>query len=243
MNLIKRTVFLKGGEVNDVKIKIPLYQNIKNMGLLSDIPDNLTINPTKSILPLEFKKDGVVSDWYKQGGKVVYASDSKLNTVLNYNKNDKYRVDFDVKREIYENFEGVNITGVDRVTNINGDEITYVLNTKRDSMMGTVGQTTGILYVDNSGDNLSLPSQLDNDITKTKIQYNSEGWNNTNTSHTPQIQEEYLLGVISEPEVKTDVFIDRSTFSVLDNLLRLSEVESLEHLTRYGNGFYNINRD
>jgi|TARA_R110000851_G_scaffold251971_1_gene404451 hypothetical protein len=250
MEIIKRKILLKKSSNSKIaqsneriRLKIPLYQTIENMGLMTDMPTNTMIHPTSSGLPLEFTSQGVTSDWYKQGDTVVYASDSKLNEVKSYDKNEQYKIDFDMKKESYSNFESTTIIGVDRVTNIDGDVITYVLNTKRDGLIGTTGQTTGTLYTDNTLDRLFLPDELDNNITKTRVQYESEGWNKTNTSLTPQIQEEYLLGVISPPEVKSDVFIDRSTFSVLDKHLRLSEIESLDHLKRYGNGFYNINRD
>lgn len=254
MEIIKRKILIDktanagtaklAQKVVNYRFKIPLNQTIENMGLKTDMPYNGTlIYPENSVLPLEFMSQGVVSDYYKKGDKIIYASDSKLNEVKSYDKDEQYKLNFDMKKEQYTNYESTTIIGVDRVTNIDGEEITYVLDTKRDLLIGTTGQTTGTLYVDNTPDDLFLPNDLDEDITTTKVQYTSEGWNQTNTSLEPQIQEEYLLGIISPPEVESDVFIDRSTFSVLDRHLRLSEVESLEHLTRYGNGFYNINRD
>jgi len=230
-------------ELDYIRLKIPLYQTIENMGLKTDMAPNSTIYPCITGIPLEFMSQGVVSDWYKQGDKVVYASNSKLSEVKSYDKDEQYKINFDMKKEQYSNYDSTLIIGVDRVTNIDGEVITYVLDTKRDNLIGTPNQVTGTLLVDNTQDNLFLPNELDNNITKTKVQYTSEGWNRTNTSLAPQIQEEYLLGIISQPEVESDVFIDRTTFSVLDKHLRLSEIESLDHLTRYGNGFYNINRD
>jgi F0F1-type ATP synthase membrane subunit a len=51
-----------------------------------------------------------------------------------------------------------------------------------------------------------------------------------------------LFGIISRPEVESDVFIDRGTISVMDYHLKLSEIKNLGQLTRYGNGFYKINK-
>ena len=251
MEIIKRKILLNKAnatktnqDLERIRLKIPLYQTIENMGLKTDMPYNgSTIHPCDGVIPLEFMSQGVVSNWYKQGNKILYASDSKLSEVKSYDKDEQYKLNFDMKKEQYVNFLSTPIIGVDRVTNIDGEEITYVLDAKRDIKIGTPSQRTGTLYVDNTQDELFLPDELDNIKTKTKVQYISEGWNQTNTSLDPQIQEEYLLGIISEPEVRSDVFIDRTTFSVLDKHLRLSEIESLDHLTRYGNGFYNINRD
>jgi hypothetical protein len=192
---------------------------------------------------LNFMNDGITSRFYRYGDIVDYGSDSKLELVRTYDIDAQYIEGFDIKREGYTNFSGETINGVDRVVKINDDEIVYTTDAKRDSNIGLPSQTTGIQYTDNPEGGVNIPPELDSDITTTNVHYRAEGWNETNVSTDPQIQEEYLLGIISQPEVKSDVFIDRTTFSVLDKHLRLSEVESLEHLTRYGNGFYNINRD
>jgi|TARA_R110000796_G_scaffold11796_8_gene39640 hypothetical protein len=243
MKLIKRQILLNSGD--SINMKIPLTQTIDNIGLMTDMPfmEGSQIDLCSGGLPLDFMNDGLTSTFYKQGGIVNYGSDSKLEVVRTYDDDNKYVVNFDTKRESYTNFNGTSINGVDRVININGNQITYVVNARRDSLIGTPNQITGIKYIDNPQEGVTIPRELDVDSTTTKVQYYAEGWNETNTSTDPQIQEEYLLGIISQPEVKTDVFIDRTTFSVLDRHLRLSEIKSLDHLTKYGNGFYNINRD
>jgi|DEB0MinimDraft_12_1074336.scaffolds.fasta_scaffold00108_16 hypothetical protein len=247
MEIIKRKILINDlGE--NIYFKINISQSIDNMGLMTDMPfDGSCITQcTIGSDPLIFMNEGISSVWYKQGGKVVYGSDSKLNQLKSYDKNEVYKLNFNIKSESYGDFQSPsvrNINGVDKVTKIDGDNIIYVLNAKRDLTIGTSQQSTGMLYEDNPETPLDLPKELDNEITTTRVEYTGEGWNETNTSLEPQIQEDYLLGIISEPEVETDVFIDRSTFSVLDKHLRLSEIESLDHLTRYGNGFYNINRN
>tara|TARA_R110000796_G_scaffold219934_1_gene336023 strand:+ start:49009 stop:49701 length:693 start_codon:yes stop_codon:yes gene_type:complete len=230
MEIIKRRIIFSELEDN-IYLKVPLYQNIDNMGLRTDMPFGTNIITE------------LINDHFRQGGIIISTSDSKLSQLKSYDEDEQYKVDFNIKRENYVNYLGEPIIGVDRVTNISGETVTYVFDAVRDSFIGTTGQTTGILYQDNPIDDVDIPDELDSDVTQTRVQYKSEGWNQRNTSLDPQIQEEYLLGIISEPEVESDVFIDRSTFSVLDTHLRLSEVESLDHLTRYGNGFYNINRD
>lgn len=243
MEIIKRQISKTVGE--SIYLKIPLTQTIDNMGLMTDMPfvDGQQIDRCSGGLPLDFLNDGITSTFYRQGGVVNYGSDSKLEVVRSYDNDNQYIINFDVKRESYTNYDGVPINGVDRVVSINGDTIVYTVDAQRNALIGTEAQDTGIQYIDNPEEGVAIPVELDSDITATRVQYLAEGWNERNTSRDPQIQEEYLLGIISKPEVESDVFIDRTTFSVLDKHLRLSEVESLEHLTRYGNGFYNINRD
>jgi len=243
MEVIKRKISANIGD--NIYLKIPLTQKIEDLGLMTDFPfqDGVVINKSSGGLPLNFMNDGVTSRFYVAGGIVNYGSDSKLEVVRTYDNDNQYIENFDTKKESYLNFQQEDINGVDRVVSINGEEIIYTTDAKRDSSIGSQNQITGIQYTDNPEDGVPIPNELDNNVTTTKVHYRAEGWNETNVSTDPQIQEEYLLGIISQPEVESDVFIDRTTFSVLDKHLRLSEVESLEHLTRYGNGFYNINRD
>ena len=240
MEIIKRKILFNDLQ-GDLFLKIPLYQNIDNMGLMTDINGPYGIIGNKN--NYEMVTNTVISEYFKQGDIIISTSDSKLSQLKSYNENEQYKIDFNIKRENYVNYKGESLIGVDRVTNIDGDTITYVFDTIRDSLIGTTGQTTGILYQDNPIEGVSIPDELEVENSYTRVQYMSEGWNETNSSLNPQIQEEYLLGIINEPEIESDVFIDRSTFSILDKHLRLSEVESLDHLSRYGNGFYNINRD
>jgi hypothetical protein len=53
-------------------------------------------------------------------------------------------------------------------------------------------------------------------------------------------KEEYLFGVTSQPEVQSDVFIDRGINSVFEKHLKLSEITNIDELQRYGNGFFNL---
>jgi hypothetical protein len=243
MEIIKKRILFNDIEKDgNIYLKIPLTQSVDGLGLLTDMPYGP--NTIFGILNrYEFLNDYITSIWYKNSGKIISASDSKLERVRSYDSDDPFIEHFNIRNSNYINYSGDSIAGVDRVISVNDDEIKYTIDAKIDANLGTSGQTTGILYTDNPIDGVRITDELDNSITTTKVEYIGEGWNETNVSVDPQVQEEYLIGIISPPEVESDVFIDRTTFSVLDNHLRLSEVETLDHLTRYGNGFYNINRD
>ena len=81
-------------------------------------------------------------------------------------------------------------------------------------------------------------------MVKRDNNYNNIGnvFSQTNTSLSAITKEEFLLGIISRPEVENDVFIDRGVVPVLDYHLRLSEIKNLGQLQQYGNGYYNIDR-
>lgn len=52
---------------------------------------------------------------------------------------------------------------------------------------------------------------------------------------------EVLLNVIDEPEVQSDVFIERGKQSGLESIIRLGEVDNVGDLQKYGYGFFKIN--
>jgi len=49
------------------------------------------------------------------------------------------------------------------------------------------------------------------------------------------------MGVINSPEVQSEIYIERGKYSAFESLLRLSEVDNMGDLTRYGYGFFKIN--
>jgi hypothetical protein len=247
MKIIRKQIskldFIGGDRLH---FKVLLEQSIDNVGLGTDMPygSNQLFRDNKgNNIEIEFQNDyDSIGDYYKSAGTIITATDSKLSFVKSYDASEPYKENFDIRKEGYNNYIGNFINGVDRVTNINGDEITYTVGASKDINIGTSGQTTGILFIDYPNDGLELTDDVNPQETITKAQYFGEGWNQTNISIDPVVQYEYLLGVISPPEVESDVFIERTSISVLERHLRLSEIESLDHLVRYGNGYYNMKK-
>jgi hypothetical protein len=246
---------------NTFYIKIQLNQTIDDLGLFTDIefipktttsenadysvlldslleqgyvfpfmngtlPQNLTNNLSpldKVTLRLPQK---TVSQYHYYGNNVLTGvTDSKIEDVRSYNKDVPFIVGLDINTEQYSNYIGDIIDGVNQICDINTPKI-YVFDTKNDLFIGTEQQETGIQYKD-----------FDDSTT---FRFISEGWNQTNTSLSALTKEEFLLGIISRPEVENDVFIDRGVVPVLDYHLRLSEIRNLGQLQQYGNGYYNI---
>lgn len=65
--------------------------------------------------------------------------------------------------------------------------------------------------------------------------FNCNGW-----VDFPVIKEEYKLGSSSLSNIDVDVNIDRGTARAFDQHIKLLEVNSLESLEQYGNGYFNI---
>jgi hypothetical protein len=54
---------------------------------------------------------------------------------------------------------------------------------------------------------------------------------------------ESYLNIIDQPEVQTNVYVDRGKLSVLEYIERLGEVDNLGDLTKYGYGFFKVKND
>lgn len=56
----------------------------------------------------------------------------------------------------------------------------------------------------------------------------------------PIVKEEVLIGMVTAPEIQSNVFIDRGRLSATESLLRLGEVDSMRDLINYGYGYFKI---
>jgi len=209
--------------------------------MLGAKPQTLTSfnNSERATLRIDYKS---LDDYLAYGNKQITGfTDSKLEDVRSYNNSDPYRIGFDVKTETYLNYRGISILGVDRIKSM-GEPKIYVFDTPFNNDLGTDKQVSGIQYLDIDNTRIVDINGFDKVIPMTEFKYIGEGINNTNTSLSALVQQEYLFGIISNPEVENDVFIDRGNISVMELHLRLSEINNISELTRYGNGFYNINK-
>lgn len=182
------------------------------------------------------------SDYYVFGNLPITGNtDSKIEDVKSYKASDQFRINFNTATETYTNYNNLTVMGVDRIKSM-GEPKIYVFDTENDTNLGTLNQTTGIQYRDYSGTTKLRINGVVGLVPLSTFRFIGEGWNETNVSLSALTKEEYLFGIISPPEVQSDVFIDRGATSVLDMHLRLSEIGNISELTRYGNGFYKLNK-
>ena len=183
------------------------------------------------------------SDYYNFGNLLISGyTDTKIDDVKSYNAINPYRIGFDTAKAPYINYQNINISGVSRVVSM-GEPKVYVIDTVDDVLMGTSNQVYGLLYQDYTGSTRNVTIDgASTRIPSTTFSYVGEGINETNISLSALTKEEYLFGIISPPEVQSDVFIDRGITTVMEMHLKLSEVKDLGQLIRYGNGFYNLTR-
>jgi hypothetical protein len=175
------------------------------------------------------------SDFYSKNNSVInYITDSKIELVTSYDENSKYQPNVNITSEQYQTFDGNLIDGVNKVISTTPNIIYTIDANNFDPLIGTTGQTYGILYSDISGST----NFLNNTITN--IIYSGQGFNQTNSELSALTKEEYLFGITAQPEVNSDVFIDRGKINVFEPHIRLSEINSLNDLVRYNGEYYNI---
>jgi hypothetical protein len=220
-----------------------LLSNIFFPFMLGITPENVSAYTPTDLYTLRFTSK-TESDYYNFGNlRLSGNTDSKLEELISYDVNEKYKVGFDMSKSEYLNYNNVLINGVDRVVSV-GEPIIYTFDGQDNLNIGTENQTTGLKYSDYSGlSRTIIIDGIESTVPLTIFSYISEGWNETNTSLSAITKEEYLFGIVSTPEVKSDVFIDRGIVSVFEPHLILSEIKNLGELTRYGNGYYNITRE
>lgn len=205
-----------------------LYQTYDNLGMFTDMP--FISSPMDRELSLKdkfFRPDNTtLESWYTDDNLIISGlTTSRLEELRSYDVLSPYIVNFDIDSVNYINYNGILINGVSRVTKLD-DEIIYVFDGNNDSFLGTNEQITGLLYID------SEPT--------TKVFFNREGLNQTNSVLEANIKEEYLNSIVDRLETKNDIFIDRGNVSVNERILKMSDINNLSQLENYGNGFFKL---
>ena len=76
---------------------------------------------------------------------------------------------------------------------------------------------------------------------KTLFLLNSSGFTSNDIVVSGLTKNEYLLDFVMDPEIQTDILLERGRYSALESLLRLGEVDNIGDMERYGYGFFRIN--
>lgn len=183
------------------------------------------------------------SSYYNPGNLTITGStDSKIEDLRSYNALNPFQVGFDMENNDYFYYNGALVNGHSRIVGMAEPKI-YVFDTIIDANTGTLNQVYGISYQEYTGKTRSVTINNRNaTIPLTNFNYKGQGWNETDVSLSALTKEEYLFGIISPPEVQSDVFIDRGETTVMDKHLRMSEIKNLGQLERYGNGYYNLTK-
>jgi hypothetical protein len=247
MGLFTDITFISGDtNTNSVDYSVlitKLISNGYNFPFMNTITTPM-INLTQTEKLIMREVGGEESDFYFYGGnRISGTTDSKIDELKSYKQNQRYIPGFNISTENYNNFQNSLISGVSKVVSV-GEPTTYAFDAVSDINIGTINQENGIYYEDYSGITKNIVIDgIKYVVPITTFNFKGEGRNETNTSLSALTKEEYLFGIVSKPETKNDVFIDRNVLSVTDKHVRMSEIKNLGELQRYGNGFYKITRE
>lgn len=168
------------------------------------------------------------SNYFASNGLVSGLTDSKLYSVTSYSSGTPYIIGLNFSDDP-NYYTGINSIGVDNYG--------YSIDALSTNVFGS-----GLQYKTYNFNRLVYNSTVDQyfNIPYTTFQYNSEGWNNSNTSLSALTKEEIYFGVVFSPKIDNNVFIDRGSTGVFTNQSRLSSILSVGLLEIYGNKYYNL---
>jgi hypothetical protein len=112
----------------------------------------------------------------------------------------------------------------------------YVINLGKESI-GYVDEITSE-YTSYTINNISY---FDFNNGKTIYFVNSSGFTSNNLIISGLTKNELLLDFVFDPEIRSDVYVERGKYSGYEQLQRLGEVDNMGDLVRYGYGFFKIN--
>lgn len=137
-------------------------------------------------------------------------TDDRLSELKTYDRNQPYQV----------GYNGVTQVGLGPDGNI--ELVEYIIN--------------DIKYITNIGKPI-LPERPDSFKTQTVYFFDASNLSQENIN---VIKKEVEMGLSEPPKIEEEIFIERQETSVFERHLRMGEIESLEQLEEYKNGYYTI---
>lgn len=71
---------------------------------------------------------------------------------------------------------------------------------------------------------------------------NSSGFTDQNLTAEPITKNETLIKAVDQPQIQTDVFVERGKNSAYERVQRLGEVDNIGDMINYGYGFFNVEK-
>ena len=238
--LIERSHDFCYGTITASTIYLPIFitQSFDNIGLMTDIGVTCTggTSATPSINHFNTRERCTTVDgYYDVGDALTGQCESRLSECQNYGSSPFVPM-FNVNALDYVNYEGVLIHSGTMIFNVNVDfsgTTRYTIKGDiNDPHFGNDGQRSG-LYMKDIGPTTGISNG-------TTFIMKNEGVNESNSSLSAITKLEEYLGMVFAPEIQSDVFIERGRNVILEPHFKLGEVESIEHLMRFGNGYYSV---
>jgi hypothetical protein len=173
-------------------------------------------------------------------GTVTGTTQDKLHLVKTYDPTQPYIVGRNGVTAVYTDVEGI-------------DHVEYIIDgikyhTKLIKEIGTAGRrgstSININNPINSTKSYKPPTKGDRNgfsddiVYPTTFEYTTQPYSDITSYFV--FKDEAKMGVVFQPKVDEEVFIERQSMSVYELQTRLGEIISVEGLEEYNNGYYNI---
>lgn len=228
-----------------------IANNITDFNFMKDPTVNFTTS--KSTLSPDTRNAGYkLSDYFSLGIDISAYTESRVENVYSYGYtgDDRLKVGKNVKIDPHYNFTGGTVAGYSRViSNNNKNPLIYTeFADDNDLNFGKTippYQQNGFLFMSMTARTNEKYAVTDDfgETAITKMFYKGQSFNSTNVELSAGTREEYLLYITAPPKVESDVFIERGGISVMPYHGQLAEINTLEQLEKFGNGFYKIKKD
>lgn len=103
----------------------------------------------------------------------------------------------------------------------------------------TTGTTDNVTWSGYTIDGLYYRDRSDG---YTMITGNTTGFTKEEVVNYVITRNEHFLGFIDDPQVYSDIFVERGKQGVMENNLRLGEIDNMDELEIYGNGYFKVRK-
>ena len=103
----------------------------------------------------------------------------------------------------------------------------------------TTGTTDNVTFSGYTIDGLYYRDRSDG---YTMITGNTTGYTKEEVFNKVITRNEHFLGFIDDPQVYSDIFVERGKQGVMENNLRLGEIDNMDELEIYGNGYFKVRK-
>jgi len=101
---------------------------------------------------------------------------------------------------------------------------------------------TGYTFTHTIGTETTTLQYYDRSDGYTEIMGNTTGFTQEEVINYMLTREEHFLGFVEQPRVYSDIFVNRGKQGVLENNLRLGEIDNMGELSIYGNKYFNVKK-
>ena len=252
MRVIKRKILIESllsrvpdatyGTMTASTIYVPIFitHTFDDIGLMLDHPVS-NAGPTYPIIgePFNTRQDGTTADMYYNSSDTLTGetSESRLTECQNYGIT-QYNPGFVVSQDDYIDYTNTLVNGETKLISTlsvesSGSTTYTVKGNPLDLGFETDSQRSGIYFTDIGYSSAS---------TITTFVAKNEGTHEMNSSLSAITKLDEYLGSVFPSEIQSDVFIERGRNVIFESHFKLGEVESIDHLKRFGNGYFTIIR-